>query len=570
MQNNIMLDKKITEQKRYKTFFENMQEGFVLHKMIYDEKGKAIDYILLEANQAFTKHTGIDAELIKNKLATEVYGVNPPPFLDVYDNVIRSGESIRFIDYAPALNKYFSISAFSPEAEFFATVFLDITEQKLMEKALEEKIYSLTRPSENNYDIKFEDLFNLDEIQKIQDSFAEATGVASLITDVNGIPITKPTNFIYLCNEIIRKTEKGLKNCMHSDSCLGKLNPDGPIYQPCLSGGLWDGGTSITAGDKHIANWLVGQVLDEDYDKEKMLKYAYEIGADPKAFEEALDKVPIMSKEKFKKICDALFIIAKQLSKMALQNMNQARLIAELKNKEEIINKQIEELESKNAELERFAYTVSHDLKSPLITIKGFLGMIQNDIEKERYDRIKGDMNRISNATDKMQNLLEDLLELSRIGRVINPSSNFSLTDVAKEACELLNSAITQINAKIIIEENMPVIFGDKIRIIEIFQNLIENAIKFRKPDQKLVVEIGCQKINNKCTFFVKDNGIGIEKSYLKKIFGLFDKLDPHSEGTGIGLAIVKRIIELHGGKIWAESAGIGFGTIFYFTIKHQ
>jgi ligand-binding sensor protein len=301
MQNNIMLDKKITEQKRYKTFFENMQEGFVLHKMIYDEKGKAIDYILLEANQAFTKHTGIDAELIKNKLATEVYGVNPPPFLDVYDNVIRSGESIRFIDYAPALNKYFSISAFSPEAEFFATVFLDITEQKLMEKALEEKIYSLTRPSENNYDIKFEDLFNLDEIQKIQDSFAEATGVASLITDVNGIPITKPTNFIYLCNEIIRKTEKGLKNCMHSDSCLGKLNPDGPIYQPCLSGGLWDGGTSITAGDKHIANWLVGQVLDEDYDKEKMLKYAYEIGADPKAFEEALDKVPIMSKEKFKK-----------------------------------------------------------------------------------------------------------------------------------------------------------------------------------------------------------------------------------------------------------------------------
>ena len=364
----------------------------------------------------------------------------------------------------------------------------------------------------------------------------------------------------------------GVQTCalpIYSDSCIGKLNPDGPIYQPCLSGGLWDGGTSITAGEVHIANWLVGQVLDEDHDKNKMLQYAYEIEADPVAFKDALEEVPIMSKEKFKKISDAVFVIAKQLSKMALQNMYQARFITELKQKEEIINKQVEELEVKNAELERFAYTVSHDLKSPLITIKGFLGMIQKDVDNERYDRVKGDLNRIANATDKMQHLLEDLLELSRIGRVINPSLSFSLRDVAKEAVELLDALIKEYNVKINISDNMPVVFADKIRIREVFQNLIENAVKFREKNRQLEINIGCEKSNEKCVFYIKDNGIGVEKEYLSKIFGLFDKLDPNSEGTGIGLAIVKRIIELHGGKIWAESEGSGLGMSFYFTLRN-
>ncbi len=568
MHNNIMLDKSLTEETRYKALFDNMQEGFLLHKMVYNEEGKAVDYVLLEANPGFTNHTGIVFNNVKNKLASEVYGVYPPPFLDLYANVVKTGNPIKFEDFAPTLNKYFSISAFSPEPEFFATVFLDITEQKLLEKALEEKIYSLTQPFDNNINIRFEDLFDINEIQQIQDSFAEAAGVASIITDTKGVPITKPSKFVFLCNEIIRKTDKGLKNCMHSDSCLGKLNPNGPIYQPCLSGGLWDGGTSITAGDKHVANWLIGQVLDENHDREKMLQYAYDIEADPIDFKKALDEVPVMSKERFKKICDSLFVLAKQLSKMALQNIYQARLITDLKQKEDIINKQVEELESKNAELERFAYTVSHDLKSPLITIKGFLGMVQKDVDNGRFDRIIGDLNRISNASDKMQNLLEDLLELSRIGRVINPSSHFSLTEVAKESVELLNAVIKEYGVVIQVTENMPIIFADKIRIREVYQNLIENSIKFKKYNENLVINVGYENRNGVYTYYIKDNGIGIEQNYLNKIFGLFDKLDPNSEGTGIGLAIVKRIIELHGGKIWAESSGMGLGTTFYFTIK--
>lgn len=433
---------------------------------------------------------------------------------------------------------------------------------------MEKRIVTLTQPQGEFSELKFEDVFNIEEIQTIQDAFANATGVASLITDANGIPITKPSNFVRLCNDIIRKTDKGLKNCMHSDACIGRLNPDGPIYQPCLSGGLWDGGASITAGEKHIANWLVGQVLDENHSKENMEKYAIEIGADAVEFKNALDEVPILSVEKFKKICDALYVIANQLSKLAIQNIHQARFITEQKKSEEIIQKQIAELEAKNAELERFTYTVSHDLKSPLITIKGFLGMIDSDVLKERYDRIPNDMKRISNAADKMQNLLEDLLELSRIGRIIHPASRFSLTEAAKEASELLFGVLHSKSINMVIEENMPVVLADKPRIREVIQNLIENAIKFMGEQTKPEIYIGCTHVLDNPTFYVKDNGLGVEKQYFGKIFGLFDKLNPHSEGTGIGLAIVKRIIGLHGGKIWVESDGIQKGATFYFTLK--
>jgi PAS domain S-box-containing protein len=182
--------------------------------------------------------------------------------------------------------------------------------------------------------VKFEDLFDLDEIQKIQDAFASATGVASIITDSEGRPITRASNFCHLCNDIIRKTEKGLENCYHSDAELGRRNPNGPIMQPCLSGGLWDGGASISVGDRQIANWLIGQVLDESISQDSMLDYADEIGANREEFQSALGDVTRMSKEQFAKICQALFLIAGQLSRSALQNLQQKRFIAERKQAE--------------------------------------------------------------------------------------------------------------------------------------------------------------------------------------------------------------------------------------------
>jgi|GEM_PF-407259 len=185
-----------------------------------------------------------------------------------------------------------------------------------METKTEEPI-STDDPFSN---IQFSDIFNIEEIQHIQDLFANVNGVASIITTPDGNPITKPSNFTRLCNNIVRKTEKGLSNCYKSDAEIGKQNPFGPIVHPCMSCGLWDAGASITVGGKHIANWLIGQVLNDNASEQTMIQYANEIGADPTDFLEALHEVPVMSAERFNNVAKLLFAFANELSEKAYNN----------------------------------------------------------------------------------------------------------------------------------------------------------------------------------------------------------------------------------------------------------
>jgi signal transduction histidine kinase/large-conductance mechanosensitive channel len=231
----------------------------------------------------------------------------------------------------------------------------------------------------------------------------------------------------------------------------------------------------------------------------------------------------------------------------------------------------IAQLEASNAELERFTYTVSHDLRNPLVTIKGFLGMLDKDLREGRQDRIQSDFQRISNAADKMHILLGDLLELSRIGRIINPPEEVDLVKLAQEAVETLDARIRSTNVRVSVSPDLPIVFGDRLRLREVLENLIDNAAKYTEGQPDPSIEIGSRMQNGEQVIFVKDNGIGIESKYFTRIFGLFEKLNPKSEGTGIGLTLVKRIIEVHGGRIWVESA-LERGTTFYFTLggKHE
>lgn len=228
----------------------------------------------------------------------------------------------------------------------------------------------------------------------------------------------------------------------------------------------------------------------------------------------------------------------------------------------------INELEAQNAELERFTYTVSHDLRSPLVTIRGFLGYLQQDAASGELARFDKDMNRITNAVDKMQALLSDLLDLSRIGRIINPPKDISFGQIVKETIELLTGPLEVCNVRVEIQNDLPTIHGDHIRLVEVLQNLISNAIKFMGDQPEPRIEIGMTGFgkDDKPIFFVRDNGIGIDPQYQERIFGLFNRLDPNIEGTGIGLSLVKRIIEVHDGRIWVESQP-GQGATFLFTL---
>ena len=228
----------------------------------------------------------------------------------------------------------------------------------------------------------------------------------------------------------------------------------------------------------------------------------------------------------------------------------------------------IQELETKNAELERFAYTVSHDLKSPLVTINGFLGYMEKDVAVNDLQRFRKDSQRIRDAVNKMQTLLDELLNLSRIGRIANPSQVVSFDELVNEALEAVRGRIEGRGVEVIVQPNLPMVFGDRQRIIEILQNLLDNAAKFMGDQPAPCIEIGSEgEENNMLVFYVRDNGIGIPQNLQSRIFGIFDKLNPESEGSGVGLAIVKRIVEVHGGRIWVKSEASQQGTTFFFTL---
>jgi PAS domain S-box-containing protein len=226
------------------------------------------------------------------------------------------------------------------------------------------------------------------------------------------------------------------------------------------------------------------------------------------------------------------------------------------------------ELQDRNIELERLNYTVSHDLKSPLVTIKTFLGYLAMDMKKGDPARIEQDMMYMRTSSERMGLLLEDLFNLTRVGRVFSPPVDVPFPEVAREAVNLVAGRISQRGVKIKIGDFPLVLHGDRPRLIQLWQNLIDNAVKFMGEQKEPLIEIGVRPDGrNENVFFVVDNGQGIDPRHKDKIFGLFEQLDPRMEGTGIGLALVKRIVDLYGGSLWVESEGNGMGASFNFTL---
>jgi signal transduction histidine kinase len=228
----------------------------------------------------------------------------------------------------------------------------------------------------------------------------------------------------------------------------------------------------------------------------------------------------------------------------------------------------IKDLHAKNAELGRFTYTVSHDLKSPLITVRAYADAMAKDAAGGRLDRLPEDAGRILAATERMRLLLDELLALSRIGRIANAVDDVALGALAEEAVQLVKGRLAQRGVVVSIAPNLPVVRGDRARLREVFQNLIDNAAKFMGAQPEPRIEIGVREAGSEHVYYVRDNGAGIDPRHQERVFGLFDKLDPASGGTGIGLALVKRIVEeVHGGRVWVESEGEGRGSCFCFTL---
>ncbi|OIQ98884.1 phytochrome-like protein cph1 [mine drainage metagenome] len=227
----------------------------------------------------------------------------------------------------------------------------------------------------------------------------------------------------------------------------------------------------------------------------------------------------------------------------------------------------IEELKHKNVELEQFTYSVSHDLKSPLHTIKGFVDVMQHDVDNGRYGSLAKDLVRVREAADRMQELLDAILALSRAGRVIGPKDDVALGPLFGEVLRLLDAQISRRGVAVSVAPDLPAVRGDRVRLREVVQNLVENAVKFLGWQENPCVSISAVRLGAEVRVSIRDNGIGLSERDCQAIFELFRKVDPRAEGAGIGLALAKRIVEVHGGRIWAESDGPGRGTTFVFAL---
>jgi PAS domain S-box-containing protein len=228
------------------------------------------------------------------------------------------------------------------------------------------------------------------------------------------------------------------------------------------------------------------------------------------------------------------------------------------------------QLETANKELEAFSYSVSHDLRAPLRAVNGFAGIVleqfgpQIPAEAARY------LERIRSGGQRMGQLIDDLLEFSRLGR---QSMNRHAVDSAKLVQAVLDESAPQREGRPIEihVRNLPECQGDSALLKQVWTNLISNAIKYTRGREPAVIDIGCDVKDDEEVYFVRDNGAGFEMTYAHKLFGVFQRLhrEDQFEGTGVGLAIVQRIVHRHGGRVWAE-AELGKGAAFYFTLKEK
>jgi signal transduction histidine kinase/PAS domain-containing protein len=563
---------------KFSLLIDAANEGIILHRLVFDANGKPIEYVLNEMNPASERILGKSKAEVIGRSSREVYGTAEPPYLDTYAEVAKTGIPQRFETYFAPMDRHFYVSTVPLGTDGFATIFFDMSDSKRLEEALRNRLLVLTQPPGDTGAIAFGDIFDLDEIQALQDAFARAAGVSSIISDTAGNPITRPSGITRFCSQIIQKTERGLANCIRSDAELGRVSDHLPNVRPCLCCGLMDAGMPIMLGDRAIANWLVGQALVEPCRENDIVEYAAGLGADPEEAREALAEVPRISVERFSAITELLQIIAIQLSRLALQNLLQGREISRRMDAERDLrelNLELEkrvaartgDLEEINRDLSAFSYSVSHDLRTPLRAIDGFSQALLEDCAAGLDVSGKDYLNRIRAATLRMSSLIDDMLHLSRITR-----KELSLTeiDLSAMATEALGELKNMNPGRIVSCEIQPgmTAFADPQLMRIALTNLLSNSWKYSAKHKTAKIGFRWEEKNGETVFIVSDDGAGFDMTYVDRLFGVFQRL--HSakdfEGNGIGLATVKRIVNKHGGRIWAEGAAEK-GASFYFTL---
>ncbi len=410
----------------------------------------------------------------------------------------------------------------------------------------------------DNQDVTFTDLFTINELENIQKAFTKITNVGSIITMPDGRPITRARNFCTLCSKVIRKTPKGLANCIQSDAFIGKPNPNGPTLRPCLSAGLWDCGTSIIIGDKHVANWMIGQVrLSDKVDEKKLVGYALEIGADPDVFMEAYHQVPVISYLHFHRICHSLFLFANLISEMAYQNLRLVRahtIQGQISRALQASEARLQHLSSKliltqEEERKQLAVELHDGIGQSLTAVKFSVDSILLNLDNPRVD--------IKEAIRTASSIIKDsIADVRRMQVELRPRILDELGIIATITwfCREFRSIYNHITleTRVTVTEEM-IMDQLKPAVFRIIQEAFNNAAKYCEGNH---IFLALEKKEDRLVLEIKDNGIG---------FDLEEVLSSRELNRGLGLDSMRERAELCNGSLDIISSP-GHGTTIQGT----
>ena len=496
----------LMSENQYRNLFENMLEGLAYCKIILAE-GHPQDFIYLDVNTAFGTLTGLK-DVVGKKASDVIPGIreSDPELIARYGRVALTGESERFETYVEALKMWFFISVYSPQKEYFVAIFDVITDRKRAEEELRRADEEL-------------------EIQVQQRTAALSQSNMLLQTMLDNMP-----DQIYFKD----RESRFIKNSRSQSVALGLSDPSQAV-------GKTDFDFFSHAGRSYAEE-------QEIIRSGKPLVGFEELVIWPDGHETwvSTTKVPLRDQE------DNI-----------IGTVGISRDITDRKRKDEALQKSRDELEA-------FSYSVSHDLRAPLRGIDGWSLALLEDYGDLLDKRGQEYIQRVRSETQHMGELIDDLLQLSRITRTELHTERIDLSTIARSIIARLQESEPQRQVEFVVQNDL-IAKGDAHLMEVALTNLLGNAFKFTGKSPHPRIDFGMMNMENQRVFFVRDNGAGFDMAYAKKLFGAFQRMHKASEfpGTGIGLATVQRIINHHGGRVWAESA-VNLGATFFFTLEES
>lgn len=520
-------------EERYRALFAGMTEGFALHEIILDSKGKPCDYRFLEINPAFERLTGFRREDVQGRFVSEILPNNDPYWIEAYGEVALTGTPRHFEQYSSPLKKWFEVVSYRPAPQQFAVIFMDVTERKQTEEAL-------WRTTER---------FKL---------LSEVTAQLLKAEDPQAI-VEK------LCREIMHHLDCDCFFNFLLDENVGRLrlNACAGIPEADVAKLQWlEVGQAVCGCVAKQGSRIIAEDIQHSEDQRADLVRSYGI--------QAYACHPLLAQGR---PIGTLSFGARNRASFAEHELELMRTVADQVSvamqrilTQKALQESADVLKRSNQDLEQFAYVASHDLQEPLRQVSGFIGLLERNHGHQFDATAKEYFAFIKEGAVRMHSLINDLLEYSRIGRTGRTQIDVDAAAAAQYAMKNLAGRIRETDASVIIG-NLPCVRANPLLLNQVFQNLLANALKFR-GETKPEITINAEPQDGQWLFSVKDNGIGFPQELADRVFVIFQRLHGRGryDGTGIGLAICKRAIQQQGGTIWAQSQP-GAGTTVYFTL---